>query len=531
MNHSLQKIVCILLAALFPGLALTGCDALSEPEMGATTDEMLEQAVVQNVGEKLQASYKADKVFSLNSLQSESFNPYTTGSLWNRVVSMLVYETLVKADGSFEAKPNLITRWESADGMNWTFYVDTSRKFHDGGTMTAADAATCIDQARAEGQYVRRFAHVTGVGSISEEAFTVTLDQPNWRFYELLNIPCVEAGTFYYDMPPGTGPYKFNSRATALQLDTNHPMADEMPLKSIRLKRYLAPEDILQAFEDSLLDLVVNNPLDMSSLGYSSTNLIKYVETTNLHYLGFNMTSPLFAQANLRSLITYAIDRDAIVSTSMQGAAVAATLPIHPNSPLYPKTLARSLEYSEQNLSNSLQNAGAQDIDYDGVLDIGPVRAEITFLVCSDSTAKVSAARQIATQLRNAGFSVIMAEQEYADYIKSLEEGTYDLYYGEVKICNDWDLTPLLGTGGALNYGGVHDPNLEAYIGGFLAAGPDTLATSADALYNYLAQSAPIVTVCFERTEVLYHRGVLTTIAPTQDNIFNDMQDWVVNLE
>lgn len=529
MNHCHKKIICLLLAALF--LALSGCGFLTEKELGEIAEDAAGQAPIQNIGEQLQASYKADHVFSLNSLKDEPFNPYTTESLWNKVVSMLVYETLVKTDSSFEARPNLITRWESEDGMTWTFYVDTSRKFHDGGVMTPADAVSCIEQARYTDQYARRFSHVTSTSGISEEAFIVTLDQPNWRFYELLNIPCVEAGYFYSDMPPGTGPYKFNRSGTALQLDKNHPLADEMPLDSIRLKRYLAPEDILQAFEDSKLDLVVNNPLDMSSLGYASTNLIKYVETTNLHYLGFNMSSPLFAQPAFRALVTYAIDRDSIVSSNMQGAAVAATLPIHPNSALYPKTLANSLAYSEQSLSVSIQNSGARDVDYDGVLDIGSVRAEITFLVCSDSTAKVSAARQIAAQLRSVGISVIMSELEYDDYVQALENDAYDIYYGEVKICNDWDLTQLLGAGGALNYGGVRDANLEGYINGFLAAGPDTVADSAEVLCNYLAQSAPIVAICFERTEVLYHRGVLTAMAPTQDNVFNDMQNWVVNLE
>ena len=529
MKRRHPRTLCALLAAVL--LALSGCGMVTEAELDEIAQEAAQQVPVQNIGEQLQATYKADHVFSLNSLRDEPFNPYTTESLWNRVAAMLVYEDLVRADGTFEAQPNLITRWESQDGSTWTFYVDTTRKFHDGGTMTPADAVQCIDLARGTGQYVRRFSHVTSVMGVSEDAFTVTLDRPDWRFYELLNIPCVEAGHFFDDMPPGTGPYMFNRSGTMLKLDENHPLAGEMPLESIRLKRYLAPEDILQAFEDSLLDLVVNNPLDMSSLGYSSTNLTKYVETTNLHYIGFNMSSPLFAQPNYRAMITYAIDRDSIVSASMQGAAVAATLPIHPNSPLYPKDLARSLGFSEQNLEVSLMNSGARDVDYDGVLDMGPVRAEITFLVCSDSTAKVSAARQIAGQLRSVGFSVIMAEQGYDDYMKSLEEGNFDLYYGEVKICNDWDLTELLGAAGDLNYGGVRDPNLEGYIGGFLAAGPETLADSAEVLYNYLAQSAPIVAVCFERTEVLYHRGVLTTIAPTQDNIFNDLQNWVVDLE
>ncbi len=528
MNRCYQKIICLLLAGLT--LALSGCGLLSEEELGEISEDAArQQPVRQDIGQELQASYKADHVFSLNSMRGEPFNPYTTDNLWNRVVSMLVYETLVKTDDNFDVQPGLITDWHSDDGMTWTFRVDTSRSFHDGGVMTPGDAVVCIEQARG-GQYAQRFSHVTGVYGESEDAFVVTLDEPNWRFPALLNIPCVEAGAFYADMPPGTGPYKFNRTGTKLELNEAHPLAGEMPLDSIRLKRYLEPEDILQAFEDSLLDLVVNNPMDMSSLGYASTNLTKYVDTTNMHYLGYNMTSKLFSQPSFRALMTYAVDRDTIVSTSMQGAAVAATLPIHPNSALYPKTIARSLEYSENDLTVSLQNTGARDVDYDGVLDAGPVRAEITFLVCTDSAVKVAAARQIATQLRNAGFAVIMAEMEYNDYIKALEEGAYDIYYAEVKICDDWDIRPLVAAEGELNYGGVRDPNLEGYIRTFLASNGDSLTTDAEMLYSYMAQFAPITTICFERTEVLYHRGVITTIDPTQDNIFNDMQDWVVDL-
>ncbi len=36
--------------------------------------------------------------------------------------------------------------------------------------------------------------------------------------------------------------------------------------------------------------------------------------------------------------------------------------------------------------------------------------------------------------------------------------------------------------------------------------------------------------VCFEKSEVLYHRGVISGLDPTQDNIFYNMQDWTIDL-
>ncbi len=566
MNRTLLKIISLFLALALTA-SLAGCslelpwqtseeDAAPAPEEtadpedteGQDTDEDAgaeeeeeeepEEAgepgkIGGSIGEELQATYQADHIFSVNTMAGESFNPYTTESAWNRMTSMLIYETLVAADGNFEAQPNLITRWESTpDGLAWTFYVDTSRKFHDGGVMTPGDAVYSLDQARSAygGRYAKRFAHVRNVYVAGEEAFVVELDQPNWRFYELMNIPCIETGTMG-TQPSGTGPYKLDARGTSLVLDKNHPKAKDIPLDTIHLKRYTDPEDILQAFEDSLLDMVTNNPADMSSLGYSSANLIKYVDTTNLHYLGYNANSTIFSQPVYRAMITYAIDRESIISTSYQGSAVEATLPIHPNSTLYPKSLAASLAYSPENLSVSMQNAGAQDLDMDGVIDFGiQARGEIVFLVCSDSAAKVAAARQIATQLRNAGFAVTMSELEYNDYIKALTEGTYDIYYGEVKICNDWDVSQLVAAGGELNYGGIRDPNLEGYIQAFISSPPESIQANTEALYTYFAQVAPITTICFERMQVLYHRGVLTTISPTQDNIFNEIENWSVDL-
>ena len=533
MRHTASRISSLLLAAALL-LALPGCE-LPGTDAAAPTPEPTPLVVVgESTGEALQDTYKADHIFSLNCVKGASFNPLTTNSAWNQIVGMLAYDTLVKAGGDFEAEPNLILGWDSQDGRIWTFTVDTSRKFHDGGSMTANDAVYTLEMCRANsGRYTTRLAHVTSVSSLDRERFTVELDQVNWRFYELLNIPCIEYGSYYKSIPPGTGPYKFNNWGTALTLFQDHPDADEMPLRTIFLKHYTRPEDILQAFEDSLLDLVTNNPADASSLGYSRSNLIKYVETSNMQFVGFNPRSNLFSYAPYRQMVTYAIDRDTIVSNAMQGAGVAATLPIHPNSPYYPKTLAATLEYSPDDLQTVVTNLGGMDLDQDGVLEFGSLRGEVVFLVCADSGAKVSAARQIAGQLRSVGFSVTMSELAYADYITALQEGRYDLYYGEIKLCNDWDLSQLLLAGGTANLTNYQDGALASCIQGFLAANPAdpaAMTAAAETLYTYIAQNALIAPVCFERNQLLYHRGVLKTINPNQDDLFSDMQNWVVDL-
>ena len=288
--------------------------------------------------------------------------------------------------------------------------------------------------------------------------------------------------------------------------------------------------DILQAFEDSYIDLVINDPTGMSSLGYSSTNIIKYVDTTSIHYLGYNTSRGLFGQSMIRSIMTYAIDRAAIVSEIMQGAASAACVPIHPQSSLYPEKYAKTLACTDTGFRTALENVGAQDLDQDGTLEFGGQRYTIDFIVCNDSNAKVLAARAIASRLTGYGIDITLREEGYDEYLKDLQKGNFDIYYGEVRLCADWDLSLLLGTGGELNFGGYRDTALDGFMRALLESPEENQAEAALQMCTYIGQSAPITVICFEKSEVLYHRGVLSGLEPTQDNIFYNMQNWTADL-
>lgn len=530
MNRIFLKItaLCLILALL------CGCGSLSLSAEERTELESEEPEVVvgQSIGQELAPTYAADHIFSLNCVSDTSYNPYQTTSAWNKVAAMLVYEPLIELDESFEAHPNLITSWETEDGLTWVFRVDTDRAFHDGGVMTAMDAAYSVQIAMSyeSGPYFTRFRSVREVYTLDEGSFEVILNQTNYRFYELMDIPCVEYDTGFRDRPPGTGPYAFSRSGRYLTLFKDHPRAAEMPLDTIHLKEYSAAVDILQAFEDSYLDLVINDPNGMSSLGYSSTNIIKYVNTSSMHYLGYNMASNVFSQSIYRLMLTYAIDRNTIVSEIMKGAGAAATVPVSPQSPLYPSDLAQTLAWSPSTLKLAIESAGVRDLDGDGTLELLGAPYTIDFICCSDSGTKVAAARSIAKSLQDAGFSVDLRELGYDDYTEALKKGNYDIYYAEVRLCADWDLTLLLGMGEELNKGNVRDSTLQELIDSFRTCPDEELPQTARALYEYIGQNGFITPICFEKSEVLYHRGVLSGLSPTQDNVFYGMENWTVDL-
>ena len=100
----------------------------------------------------------------------------------------------------------------------------------------------------------------------------------------------------------------------------------------------------------------------------------------------------------------------------------------------------------------------------------------VGMIVNQENSFKVASARQIAAELSVFDLKVTVEALPWAEYTAALADGKYDLYYGEVKLSADWNLAPLLATGGALNYGRYSDATLDLLLQEYAAASDRTSA-------------------------------------------------------
>ena len=117
----------------------------------------------------------------------------------------------------------------------------------------------------------------------------------------------------------------------------------------------------------------------------------------------------------------------------------------------------------------------------------------------------------------------------WEEYTAALAAGDFDLYYGEVKLSADWDLTSLLAAGGTLNYGGWANSTTDNLLATF-AASEDRIS-SARTLCLHLQQSAPILPLCFKSTSVLMQTDVLKGLYPTMAEPFYNLTDCTIHLQ
>lgn len=533
------KKIIALLTALLIALGCTGC-------AGTDTASPQNTQFVSTEGKDVMRAAQADDVFSLNSNSKYSFNPFIATNLSNQLVCDLVYENMVEVDNNFEVIPNLITDWRhSDDSKTWTLTIAEGHVFHDGTPVTAKDIRYSLDKAINADRFLGRFASYQGAYVASDTQVVVSLGIGDGQLIKLLNIPVIKYGTYAEKYPIGSGPYTYNEDHTELHAyegySTEYASYSSLPVDVIYIKEYPAQEEIISAFEDAYIDVTVNDPSSYTNLGYASANEIRSFATTNMHYIAFNENNMLGRYNAFRYAMNFAFDR-AYFEELLNGNAAASTVPMYPTCSAYPQQLADSLQYSLEKCKKVLEGAGVQDYDQDGYLEYMSGSAqeiELNFLVCSDSSAKAGVANRFVEDMASIGIVVTLTQLPWDDYIKALQEGEFDMYYGEIKLRNNFDLTELLDPDNkydekkhpkGINYTGITDKGYVSYLNEYLAAGDVERNYKYNQFCAYLTENSPIITIGFEKQQVITHRGCVKGVDANAGNPLYNFQNWEIIL-
>ena len=525
------KIIVLLLTA---ALLLGGCGAQS-----GNPNADLENIGIN--GSELVDRQAVDDVFSVNYDPEGTMNPIRAENSANMQFWSLLYDSVFTIDEEFRVVSEIIQDYSTEDSSWWNFTVNLGITFSDGSPLTARDVAYSILVAKQSSYYRERLSVVYGCSSIDDSRFAISTVEPNSQLPALLTIPIIKAGDYYEDFPVGSGPYVLSEDHTRLEKNPDYRYASQIPLETIYLKDYMEASVRITAFDDSRLDIVTNDPTSVYNLGYGKTSEVRYFDTSNMQYIGFNTRSNYFQLFRLRCAVAYIIDRDYITGL-MDGCGTPAALPVHPNSGLYDEEYAATLGYNPELCGALFEAAGMGDLDNDGALEIMVtgivVEFHIKFIVNSDSAVKVEAAHHIAEDLTALGITTQVYELGWEDYVTALEDGDYDMYYGEVRLGMDWDLRYLFEVPDmnvreidwGMNYARNTDETYDRLYTQYLAASEMGRYEAFQQVAHYIVDTGLIIPVCFERRQVLTHRGVVSGLHATQFDLFYRFYEWEIDL-
>ena len=511
----MKKILCLLLAVL----SLLCCTACADWE--ELSEDPLQELNRYYQSENEPQDAAELTAFALPYYDSETLDGVTCSDGVQQVVGRLLYECLYEPDASFVPQPVLAESCHY-DAATYTYVIKLRSGicFSDGSPLTAQDVADTLHRAAQSERYGSRFANV-GWLSASGSSISVTMLGPDGGLLSLLDIPIVKSGTETQKVPLGTGPYAVakEENGTYLSPNPNWWQRKRLPLSRIELFPCKSNDAANYAFSSQNVQLLCTDLVGANTAPADVSGICTDAPDTVMQYLGFNLRHELLTDETVRQAISAVINRDELVSTYLLGHGAAAQLPLPPTAACYPHELETA--YSRESADAAMQKAGLKN---------GEEKIPLTLLVNEENRFKVSVASQIAKALNRYDLEVTVQALPWDDYLTALQSGRYDLYYGETKLHADWDLSALIGTGGALNYGGFSDEDTDELLQSYIAAQGDARNTALTDLCRNFQTQQPIVPVCFKAVSVLVTKQAVEQITPTASNPFYQMENWTVHL-
>ncbi len=246
--------------------------------------------------------------------------------------SLGVWEPLIILDNDMMAQPVLATSWEmEPDGKVWTITLRQGVTFHDGTPFDAE--AVLLNIPKLQEEYMTSLPHLATLEKVDDHTVRFVMDEPTPNLPQLIAYfssamlaPSAVGDDGRPTAPIGTGPFVFVDyiKDDAIILERNENYWGERPhLSQVTFKYIPDANTRLAALQSGQIDAIADvgalQP-EQAPVIQQDPNLVlleQGVATT--HYLTFNSGKPPFDDMRLRQALNMAIDRQALVDSTLYG--------------------------------------------------------------------------------------------------------------------------------------------------------------------------------------------------------------------
>ncbi|MFO7569488.1 MAG: peptide-binding protein [Smithellaceae bacterium] len=348
----------------------------------------------------------------------------------------MVYNGLVKYDKDMNVVGDLAESWEiTQSGLVITFKLRKGVRWHDGKPFTAADVLytylVTIDP-KTPTAYGGDFMKVKKAEVLDDYTFRVTYDKPfapaliSWS-QAVMPRHLLEGKDITQSPlsrhPVGTGPYKFKEWVAGqkIVLVANDDYFEGRPYIDGRVTRII-PDTATMFLElrAQNLGMMGLTPLQYTrqtenNLFQRNFNKYRYLAFAYT-YMGYNLKHPLFTDKRVRQAMSYAINKDEIVSGVLLGLGKPATGPYKHGTWAH-NDQVKIYHYDPVKARALLKEAGWADTNGDGILDKGGKPFAFEILTNQGNETRQKCAEIIQRQLKEVGISVKIRIVEWSAFV------------------------------------------------------------------------------------------------------------------
>ena len=408
----------------------------------------------------VQKAERNPNTFVVSSIgDARRLNPVLANDTASATINDMVFNGLVKYDKDIRLVGDLAERWDiSADGKTFTFHLRKGVLWHDGTEFTSADCLFTFQRltdAKVATPYSSNYMDVLRAEAPDRYTFRVTYKEPFSPALESWSMGIIpkhllegkDLNTDPFNRTPvGTGPYRMKEwiAGQKIVLEANDRYFEGRP--NIDQYLYRIIPDSSTMFQELLsggVDMMGLNPLQYlrkSETRRIRENYRKFRYPANAYtYMGYNLTSPLFADVKVRQALAYAIDRQSIIDGVLLGIGQPCTGPFSHVSWAYNKKI-KPYPHDPERARTMLAAAGWTDADGDGVLEKDGRAFQFTLLTNQGNGERIKAAEIIQQNLKQVGIDMKIRVMEWQAFLEQIDKHSFDAIILGWSMSRDPDL-------------------------------------------------------------------------------------------
>ncbi len=351
-------------------------------------------------------------------------------------VASMVYNGLVKYDKDMNIVGDLAESWDiTQNGLVITFKLRKGVRWHDKKPFTAADVLytyQVITDPKTPTAYAGDFLKVKKAEALDDYTFRVTYDKPfapaliSWSS-AVLPRHLLEGKDITQSPlsrhPVGTGPYKFKEWVAGqkIVLASNEDYFEGRPYIDGRITRIIPDTATmfleLRAQNIGMMGLTPLQYTRQTDNNLFKENFSKYRYLAFAYtYLGYNLKNPLFTDKRVRQAISYAVNKDEIVSGVLLGLGKPATGPYKHGTWAY-NNKVKIYNYDPAKARDLMKQAGWTDTNKDGILEKDGRPFEFEILTNQGNETRQKCAEIIQRQLKEIGITAKIRIVEWSAFV------------------------------------------------------------------------------------------------------------------
>lgn len=498
-------------------------------------NEQHEQDEVENVANQ----EEVEQILNLGIAGFDIMNPILSNNKYVQSISKLIYEPLISINNNYELENCIASEWAKTSENTYVIKLKENVVWSNEKKCTAEDVLYTIDRLKENTNsniYIYNVQYIVQAEIVDTYTIKITLSKEIPFFEYNLNFPIMCKAYFgeesFWDSekskaPIGTGKYKITeiqgSKIT-LTKNENYWKDEKSQIQTIRINLYETIGEMYNDFKLGKLDLVnttnVNIEDYIGTIGYNKIEDIG----REYDYLAFNMESNILSIIEVRQAISYAIDKNAIISSIYNGKYTVSDFPLPTTSWLYQGNNENI--YNPEKAKQILQDNG-WEFKYNywqKYVNYYTRKLNFRLVVNSSNATRVAVAEVIKSQLEAIGIKVTIVQANDYTYNNYKTNKNYDMILCGTYIGTSPDLSRYFADGNLAKFENEEAKTIINDLKNITDA--ELSKQKYKRLYEIYIAEIPYISLYHGYDITAYSKNLAGSISANWYNMFLNINNW-----